>query len=266
MSQYVTRFHILAKNMEIWKYLEKKSKKDEGMFYGLDRLRDHHYIYDEEGGMDEKQLLSMVRKLCSRVGGGVIVIADTTNINVDNYSYIVYYLGDKVHHERFSYGKKADICSNSDIYNICAWLTDCDIELNDQEKEHLLSFNIIAINHIFKEINYDIDLPDISYLRETGSKNRAKYIEECKEGDEVILKPMPLKSEPNRIEVFYHRHSIGYLYPQTGELLMPLMAANKIIYKAMIGEVVPLSKRNPLAKSPIVGIKIGAKLKTDEIL
>ena len=61
---------------------------------------------------------------------------------------------------------------------------------------------------------------------------------------------------PLLLEVMSEEGSLGYLPSDVGDQLAPLLMNKRLIYRAVVEEVVPLSKRNKHAKSPIVAISI----------
>lgn len=140
MSQYSARIHIKVATTDMWKKIQ--NTKYPGFDF-LDRIdmNDTSFVIDGEWSCQEDTLLSIVASLANSLGNEGIVIADTTNINVDPYDHCVYYLGDGVKATEFSTFNDTDnlgmMFFQTDIHNIAEWLKYGKFNLSKKEKKQL---------------------------------------------------------------------------------------------------------------------------------
>ena len=273
MSQYTSRIHIKVKSPHVW---EKFIDQDDGGF-GLAELADgetRSFVIDGEWSALPEELDDMVYSLAGTLGQDGIIIADTTNINVSPFNYCVFCLGDEVWGATF---RQRDPESDQDphepdrsamhfeteITDIPQWLTYGGFAANAREHYVLFHCDILATNNGFVSCPTAPDFPDLIYLRETSFENRTAVIEKLRVGDPVRLVPAPEDLDPLRLEAVTPLGSIGFLPSQTGDKLTPLLEAGHLDYQATIRELIPLSRRNPHARSAIVGLEIRAAVAFD---
>lgn len=265
MAQYESRVHIKVSSPSIWN----RFKDTDDASYDLASLantRDLSYISND--CYYEDDLFSIVEALSKTLGEEGIIIADTTNINIDPYNYCCYYLGDGVKTDYFSIDcqkNKSEMFFNTSIYDIIEWLDYGEFPLSDKEKEHLLKFGITSIGKTFKEFSTDIKLPDKIYIRETSFDGRTATIEKSLLNEEVYFTLAKNSYDPTRLEVKSELGSIGFLPSDVSDVIAPLLFSKKLDYKAYICELIPQSKRNKHAKSAIVAIHIDAVVSEKDI-
>ena len=101
MSQYYSRLHIKVSSPKIWK----KFEDEDDASFDLAELAESDrtsFVIDGEWSSMENELTGIVEALAETLGPDGIIIADTTNINVDSYNYCIFYLGDRVRTVEFS--------------------------------------------------------------------------------------------------------------------------------------------------------------------
>lgn len=101
MSQYCSRLHIRVTSPEVWRRFV---DADDASF-DLARLADSGdkvFTYDADWSCVEDEIFGIVSALAETIGEDGLIIADTTNINVDPFNYCVFYFGDSVETEEFS--------------------------------------------------------------------------------------------------------------------------------------------------------------------
>ena len=266
MSQYSSRICIKVSSPEVWRRFE--DSDDAG--FDLDELADtgQTKCAIDVGCWVEDEINSIVEALAETLGDEGIIIADTTNINVDPYNYCVYYLGDCVKTEEFSiyhYNSKCEMFFKTDIYDIAGWLSYGGFPVSDAEREQLFRCGISCVGKNFTELNTELFLPSKIYLRETSFEERAERIERCVLDEELYLVHATSKYDDSRLEVMGELGSLGYLPSEVSDSIAPFLLNNRLKYSAKIIELVRLSKRNKHAKSAIVGIQIDAEICKDEV-
>jgi len=265
MAQYESRIHIKVLSPSIWS----KFKDTDDASYDLANLADSNETsYVSDGCYYEDELASTVEALSVTLGEDGIIIADTTNINVDPYNYCCYYLGDKVKTDYFDidYKKsKSEMFFNTSIYDIIEWLDYGEFSLSEKEKKHLLKFGIASIGKKFKSFSNDINLPDKIYIRETSFDGRIDTIEKSLLNEEVYFTLAKNSYDPTRLEVKSELGSLGYLPSDISDVIAPLLFSKKLYYKAYICELIPQSKRNKHVRSAIVAIHIDATVSPEDI-
>ena len=267
MSQYYSRLHIKVSSPKIWSRFE--DEDDAG--FGLAELaKTNHtsFVFDDEYSSMEDELIDIVSALAETLGKDGIIIADTTNINVDPYNYCIYYFGDHVHSEEFSIYSQEDKCemhNEVSIGDIPGWLSYGGFSISKEEKEVLFRCGISSVGGLFKEFSTKLEIPDHVYLRETSFEKRQDIIEQIFVGEEVYFVRSGDSYDPLRIEVMSDLGSLGYLPSEVSDKITPVLSNKRLKYTAKIAEVVPASKRNKHAKSAIVSISIEAEVSDKEV-
>ena len=267
MSQYYSRLHIKVSSPKIWSRFE---DEDDASF-GLAELADTNdtsFVFDDEWSSMEDELTGIVSALSETLGEDGIIIADTTNINVDPYNYCIYYLGDRVHTEEFSIYSDEDKCEMHDevsIGDIPGWLSYGEFSISKKEKEVLFRCGISSVGGHFEEFSADLQIPERVYLRETSFKKRPDAIEQTFAGEEVYFVHSKDSYDPLRLEVMSDLGSLGYLPSEVSDKITPLLSNKRLNYTARVAEVIPASKRNKHAKSSIVSISIEAEVSDKEV-
>lgn len=269
MSQFVSRIHIKVSSPDVWKRFE---NEDDAGFYlaeyaNSDKLS---FILDQDWACTETELFPIVEALAQTLGKDGIIIADTTNINVDPYDHCCYYLGDLIQESIFEdyniedeENEGADRCTMFDdtsIEDIPGWLKYGRFSISNKEKDQLFRCGYVETGDGFKEYSANFSIPNRVYLRETCFEGRAERIERLKIGDPVTLNPSWDKYDPNRLEVFSALGSIGYLPSDISDQLTPLLSTDNLVCSGTVIEIRPLSQRNKLARSPFVAISVETSL------
>ena len=269
MSQFVSRIHIKVSSPDVWKRFE---NEDDAGFYlaeyaNSDKLS---FILDQDWACTETELFPIVEALAQTLGKDGIIIADTTNINVDPYDHCCYYLGDLIQESIFEdyniedeENEGADRCTMFDdtsIEDIPGWLKYGRFSISNKEKDQLFRCGYVETGDGFKEYSANFSIPNRVYLRETCFEGRAERIERLKIGDPVTLNPSWDKYDPNRLEVFSALGSIGYLPSDISDQLTPLLSTDNLVCSGIVIEIRPLSQRNKLARSPFVAISVETSL------
>lgn len=166
MSQYCSRIHIKVKEPNIWKRFENKYDT----IFNLDNFitngcctKDENktsFIINGDWGYTEDEIKEIVVTLSKILDKDGIIIADTTNINVDPADYCVYYFGDKVRTKLYEdiddYDDEesdrenlgiAEMLLDTDIGDIIAWLNCADFTLSEVEKNQLKDFGFVIDNN-----------------------------------------------------------------------------------------------------------------------
>lgn len=267
MSQYSSRIHIQVSSPEVWS----RCAGYDGTGFDLAKLARSDqtaFVTDKLGAVNESKLERLVENLAQALGADGIIIADTTNINVDSYEYCVFYLGGRVHMKEFSLDRnaeKSDMFFETDIQNISEWLSYGEFSVSKKERSVLFFFGIVQIGSHFGEFSHDMQIPDWVYLRETSFANRAAAIEKISVGEKVRFVHAKDLYDPFRLEAVSQYGSLGYLPSEVSDELAPLLLSGHLLYTATVEEVVPVSRRNKHAKSSLVKIGIEASVSDQEI-
>ena len=263
MSQYTSRINVRVSSPSIWNRFVDTDDAE----FDLANLADTKctsFVIDGEWSCFEGELEGIVEALSKTLKTEGIIIADTTNINVDPYNYCVYYFGGSVKTAYFGdYSSRCNMNWDTNIGDIAGWINYGKFSLTAKEKDQLLRCGVASYTSgskvVFEEFSQTIEIEDKILLRNTGHDNRAEHIETINVLDEVVLFCAKATAEDSHlVEAFCKGKSIGYLPSGAGDELYPLIAAKRLDYEARIIKVVPLSKRNKHAKSPIVKIHIEA--------
>lgn len=264
MSQYSSRIHILVSSPMVWNRF--KNNDDGGL--GLAELSDtdsNSFIIDGENSYTEEELDHIVSVLASTLDRDGIIIADTTNINVDPYTYCVFMLGDAeiFHSVMFDcdfHPEKSQMYEEVGIHDISNWLNYGDFNISELEEATLFDCGIVRLNGQFIEFSTKLAFPRSIYLRETSFENRPEILEKTFLSEEVYFVHAADKYDPYRLEVMSELGSLGYLPSDVSDNLTPPLLKGSLDYTARIVELVRLSQRNKHAKSPIVAISITANI------
>lgn len=263
MSQYTSRIHIKVTSPSVW---GKFAEADDAEF-GLAELENSNttsFIIDGEWSCFENEMDGIVNALAETLQGDGIIIADTTNINVDPYNYCVYYLGTYVKTHEFGWrSSRAGMNWDTDIQDIVGWLNYAGFSASESEEAQLLKCGIAAFTSgkktVYENFEPNIGLSEIIRLREIVSKEQITHIETLNLLDAVTLKCTTSKSDGDQVvEAVCKGISIGILPAEEGAKIYPVLSAGRMAYEARIVRVTPLSKRNRHAGSPIVEIHIEA--------
>ena len=255
MSQYSSRIHIKVSSPDVWL----KYKDEDDADFDLANLAVSNrtaYIIDGEWSADEDELTGIVEALSETLGKDGIIIADTTNINVDPYDYCICYFGDGVRTKEFGY---SEMFFKTSIADIAGWLNFGRFRLSSREKDTLFCLGIASTGNRFESFSTDLSMPERVTLRETSFEGRAKRIENTFLGEEVYFVHSKDSYDPNRLEVISDLGSLGYLPSDVSDRLTPVLLNKRLKYNAKIVELVPVSKRNKNSKSSIVSISIDAE-------
>ena len=267
MSQYATRLHIKVTSPRIWSRF--KGEDDAG--FGLAECaltNETSYIIDQEWGCTEDEIKGIVNTLAKTLGNEGIIIADTTNINVDPYNYCVFYLGDHVRVANFNIYFGRDKCAmhfEQGISDIAGWLSYGKFKVSEVEREVAFRCGIAAANGHFEGFSTDLQFPEKIYLRETSFEGRTDNIEKVSLDEEVYFVPAGDSYDATRLEVTCDMGSLGYLPSDVSDKLAPILANNALKYKSKITELVKLSKRNKNARSSIIAISIQAEIVYNQV-
>lgn len=263
MSQYSSRIHIKVSSPKVWRKFE--DEDDAG--FDLAELAETEitsFVIDGEWSSFESELTGIVKALAATLGEDGIIIADTTNINVDPYDYCIYYLGSYVHTQEFGERNKCGMFFETDIEDIPGWLNYGGFSASEAEKKVLFRCGFLAVGKHYEAFSTDLSIPDCVYLRETSFKKRPETIERTIVGEEVYFVHSKDAYDPLRIEVMSELGSLGYLPSNISDKLTPVLTNNLIHYTAETVKVVPASLRNKHAKSSEVAISIKAELSDAE--
>ena len=266
MSQYYSRLHIKVSSPQIWK----KFEDEDDASFDLAKLAEtnHTSFVIDDWSSREERLTKIVKVLSETLGPDGIIIADTTNINIDPYNYCIFYLGGKVRKHEFSIYSKEEKCEmhfETSISDISGWLSYGEFRVSKEEKEQLFRCGIATAYGLFAELSANFDLPEKIYLRETSFENRPDNIEETLIGEEVYFVHAKDSYDPIRLEVMSDLGSLGYLPSNVSDAIALVLLSGRLEYMARVVELVKLSARNKHAKSPIIAISIEAEI-TDKVV
>lgn len=136
MSQYNSRIYIKVKDAEDWKKLEELDFEEFGFynnpFAGHDKL-----VFEIDGDWScyENEMESIADEIVERIPD-CFLIGDTTNINVDPYAFIVYYLGDYVDCEEI----EGEMQWETQLDEPLEWFEAAGIKLDRKQREYLKKF------------------------------------------------------------------------------------------------------------------------------
>ncbi len=140
MSQYCSRIHVRLQNKKDWKKIEAidfSKISDDFSSDWLDTDDDLDYIIWGDCSLMEDELYDIAEVMTKALGDKILIIADTTNINVDPYTYCVYSVNGTVASHYFTRGKKAEMWEHADIEDFKEWFSYGKFKFTDKEKERL---------------------------------------------------------------------------------------------------------------------------------
>lgn len=261
MSQYNSRIHIKVADPSVW-----------GKFKGVDDAEFDLAALAEEGCTSfvlddwccvEDELLGIVSALAETLGKDGIIIADTTNINVDPYAYIVYSVGYGVHDK---YHNNSEYCFETNIFDLIECLSYKNHFAFNAKELKVLQYNGIervkeGRKFVFKLILENEGLEDEIFLTETRLEGRTQRLEGVKKGDLVKLAhDLSDKTYKNKVDVLCDTGSIGLLDARSAEIMAPIIDAGNKEYTAVVQNVMPLSARSSRCQTAIVSIHIQFKV------
>jgi hypothetical protein len=252
-------------------------------------VKNNSVVFDDEWSLDEEGMESLVDEISSRLQNECIVIGECHNINVDPYTYLVYYLGGEVVAHEYSFlddeeywgdesddewdeeyylgeGKMWGMIENAPIYDLPKCLTYYSLYgpgFSEEEQKYIQGFGIFASKSddgiVFENNIPNFGLPNSIELAGTQYEGRIGRIEKVSVGDTVSLVREPNnKYDANAIDVQNAEGSLGHLSADACAILAPLLDNDGITYTAKIDSVTPLSKRSNRCKNALISIHIDA--------
>lgn len=262
MSQYNSRIHIRVADPSIW---EKFKDADDAEF-GLAALAEEgatSFVLDDWSCVEE-ELNGIVSALAETLGKDGVIVADTTNINVDPYAYVVYSAGYGVHSKYHNYSEycfKTNISDLIQCLNFKKHFTFTEKELKVLQRSGIervkegrsFSFKLLLVNE---------GLEDEIFLTETRLEGRAQRIETIKKGDSVkLVHDSSDKTYKNKVDVLSDSGSLGLLDAKSAEITAPIIDAGEKQYTAVVRTAIPLTARSSRCQSPIISIHVQFKVK-----
>ena len=139
MSQYNSRIFIKVKNAIDWNKLSDVDFSacgfDSNPFIDQDT---DTFIIDGDWSCFEDELEDLAQKVVSNIPD-CLLLADTSDINVDPFAFIVYNLGNGYDCDNID----TDLQWESDISEPFDWFATAGINLKDSQKEFLHSFGFV---------------------------------------------------------------------------------------------------------------------------
>ncbi len=259
MSQYESRIHIKVSSPNIWSRFT--DKNDAG--FDLAKLAETEktsFVIDGIWSAHEDELTRIVNTLAKTLDEDGIIIADTTNSNVDPFNFCVLYLGENVYTELFEDSEFDRMAFETTIDDISKWLNYGEFHVSEREKSILFRCGILCIDEkFFIDCSSNIEFQNPVALRETSFESRPETIEKTRVGEDVYFVHSMSDYDPLRLEVMSHSGSLGYLPSNVSDKLTPFLLNNCLDYIAKVEEIIPVSQRNKHARSSIVVINIEAK-------
>ena len=136
MSQYSSRIFIKVQDTNDWKKLsELDMKKYEFYSNPFEGHKGNVFEINGDWSCYEDEMIDLIEEIAAKAPN-CLVIGDTTNINVDPYNFIVYYIGDEVYSDEI----EGEMFFETDIGDPFGWFTAADIPLSDEDIEYLAKF------------------------------------------------------------------------------------------------------------------------------
>lgn len=271
MSQRCARIHVKVNNPEVWRRYHFSDEYWDSIWispdgYNFTEMADQkktYFVIDSEWGIPVNMLINLVHRFAEKLGEDGIIIADSTDLNVDPYDDCIYYLGGRVREKTFDvYNDKAEMFFDTSIEDIPAWLNYGGFTVNSREKQILLKNGILYESGRFSAFSQNFGSMGKIYLRETSFEGRPEIIEKTIVGEEVYF----VNSKNSYgLEVMSELGSLGTLPSDISDQLSGLLETQHIKYTAVVSEVIPASKRNKHAKSSIVVINIDAQFSENKV-
>lgn len=264
MSQYNSRIHIKVKEPSVWK---KFKDVDDAEFElaGLSKEGCTSFVLDDWCCIEE-ELKGIVSALAETLGEDGIIIADTTDINVNPYAYIVYSAGYGVHDK---YQNNSEYCFATNVFDLVECLNYKNHFAFNAKELNILKQNGIGRvkeghKFIFKKLLENEGLEDEIFLTETRFEGRTKRIETVKKGDSVkLVHDTNDKTYKHKVDVITEAGSLGLLDDKSAKIMAPIIDAGEKEYVAVIQNVVPQSKRRPGCQTATISVHI--QFKTDPL-
>lgn len=278
--EYCSKIHVAVKKPKDWEKLrddendilsEFLSFTDEASF---DTAQESITI-DSDWFYTDDELWGLVMEITERLKDSCLIFACSTNLSVDPYTYLVYYLGgDNVFEQYFNeesaseYGMMWDFTSCANIGSITDCLNYCSsnhMSFTKAEIDYLKAFGIESYRDKdgsvkFREIVLDFSEPRAIPLTDTQHEGRIARIEKVKVGDLVTLVRKPENEfDYNTIDVRNSEGSLGYLDADACEIFAPILDDGRTTYSAYIYSVTPLSKRSKRCRTALVEICVDFK-------
>lgn len=268
MSQYNSRIHIKVTEPSVW---EKFKDADDAEFGLADLAKDYctSFVLDD-WSCSEDELQKIVSALAETLGKDGIIIADTTNLNVDPYAYIVYSAGYGVHNK---YQNDSEYCFETNISDLIECFSYGNhFTFNAKELNVLKRGGIERVmedrKFVFKNLPENEGLENEIFLTETHIEGRTQRIETVKKGDSVkLVHDLTDESDRFKVEVISEAGSLGLLDDKSAEIMAPIIDAGEKEYTAVIFNAIPQSKHAPRRRTAVVSIHIqfqAAPLEDDE--
>ena len=144
MSQYTSRFYIIVKDTSEWRrLLEDYDLEKFGLYIPDDYDKKTYYMDDT--CILEIDLDIFVEFIMNCLGKDVLVIADTTNYNVDPYNYCVYLINGKMKTKCFENGPKSQMFFKTNIGDAVGWLNFGGFTFSEEDAEWLKTFGIEGV-------------------------------------------------------------------------------------------------------------------------
>ena len=261
MSQYSSRIHIKVTEPAIWEKFKDVDDAEFGLA-GLAEDGSTSFILDDWCCVED-EILGIVSALAETLGKDGIIIADTTNINVDPYAYIVYSAGYGVHDK---YHNNSEYCFETNISDLIECLSYRNhFAFNAKELNVLKRNGIERVKEgrkfVFKQLLENEGLEDEIFLTETRFEGRTQRIEAVNKGDSVkLVHDTSDKTYKNKVEVLSEAGSLGLLDEKSAEIMAPIIDAGEKEYTAVIQNVIPQSKRAPRCQTAVVSIHVQFKV------
>ncbi len=138
MSQYNSRILIQVKNIEDWSKLGDIDFKEFGFYQNpFDGHDQKIFFINGDWSCFEDELLSLANTISEKIPD-CMLLGDTTNINVDPYAFIVYYLGEFTCSDEL----EGDFQWETYLDEPFDWFKAADVNLNDQQRKYLAEFGL----------------------------------------------------------------------------------------------------------------------------
>lgn len=149
--EFCARIHIRVKSVGTWEKLKDIDTEDYGFFRPAKELFDLSDLdftgTSDDWSVDGGTVHWFVREVAEALQGEGIVIADSSNIDVDDNIYCVYYIGKEVKSQEF-YGDSDKAEWHVFPDNIVEWLNFGEFALDRDEVALLESLGLTGIKNI----------------------------------------------------------------------------------------------------------------------
>ena len=162
MSRYSSRFLMLVNTPSQWKALQQIDLTPYNLSVpakDVFQSRKKQIVIADDWACPEAKITKLVKEIVKRVKNCVI-IADTTDFNVNPFEYGVYYFGSKVGTFQIDEPDPGfDMFSTVDITNVSGWISASGCEISAGVKRYLAGFGIqceISKAKTAKETEYSV--------------------------------------------------------------------------------------------------------------